>query len=36
MSRLSDLQRRFQAFTGRSGRIAFAPGRINLFLAVAH
>jgi galactokinase len=30
MSRISDLQQRFQAFSGRSGRVAFAPGRINL------
>lgn len=30
MSRLSDLQQRFQAFAGRPGRVAFAPGRINL------
>jgi galactokinase len=30
MSRVSDLQQRFQAFAGRSGRVAFAPGRINL------
>jgi galactokinase len=30
MSRIGDLQQRFQAFSGRSGRVAFAPGRINL------
>ena len=30
MSRISDLQQRFQAFAGRPGRVAFAPGRINL------
>src|SRR4249919_1269245 len=30
MSRVSDLQQRFQAFAGRSGRVSFAPGRINL------
>src|SRR5262245_26493435 len=30
MSRVSDLQQRFQAFTGRSGRVSFAPGRINV------
>ena len=30
MSRISELQQRFQAFAGRSGRVAFAPGRINL------
>jgi len=30
MSRVSDLQQRFQAFAGRSGRVAFAPGRINV------
>ena len=30
MSRISELQQRFQAFASRSGRVAFAPGRINL------
>ena len=30
MSRIGDLQQRFQAFSGRSGGVAFAPGRINL------
>jgi galactokinase len=30
MSRIDDLQQRFQAFSGRSGRVSFAPGRINL------
>ena len=30
MSRIGDLQQRFQVFSGRSGRVAFAPGRINL------
>jgi galactokinase len=30
MSRIGDLQQRFQAFSGRSGRVSFAPGRINL------
>ncbi len=30
MSRTDDLQQRFQAFAGRPGRVAFAPGRINL------
>jgi galactokinase len=30
MSRISELQQRFQAFAGRPGRVAFAPGRINL------
>ena len=30
MSRSGDLQQRFQAFSGRSGRVSFAPGRINL------
>jgi galactokinase len=30
MSRVSDLQQRFQAFAGRSGRVSFAPGRINV------
>jgi len=30
MSRISDLQQRFQAFASRSGRVSFAPGRINL------
>lgn len=30
MSRISDLQQRFQAFARRSGRVSFAPGRINL------
>ena len=30
MSRLEDLQQRFRAFSGRAGRVAFAPGRINL------
>ena len=30
MSRISDLQQRFQAFAGRPGRVSFAPGRINL------
>lgn len=30
MSRVSDLQQRFQGFAGRPGRVAFAPGRINL------
>jgi galactokinase len=30
MSRIGDLQQRVQAFSGRSGRVAFAPGRINL------
>ena len=30
MSRISDLQERFQVFAGRPGRVAFAPGRINL------
>jgi galactokinase len=30
MSRIGDLQQRFQAFSGRCGRVAFAPGRINL------
>jgi galactokinase len=30
MSRIGDLQQRFQAFSARSGRVSFAPGRINL------
>ena len=30
MSRIEDLQQRFRAFAGRPGRVAFAPGRINL------
>jgi len=30
MSRIGDLQQRFQAFSGRSGRVSFAPGRINV------
>ena len=30
MSRTSELQDRFQVFAGRPGRVAFAPGRINL------
>jgi galactokinase len=30
MSRNSELQQRFQSFAGREGRVAFAPGRINL------
>jgi galactokinase len=30
MSRIDELQQRFQAFAGRPGRVAFAPGRINL------
>jgi galactokinase len=30
MSRISELQQRFQAFAGRAGRVAFAPGRINV------
>jgi galactokinase len=30
MSRLEDLHQRFRAFSGRAGRVAFAPGRINL------
>jgi galactokinase len=30
MSRTSELQQRFGAFAGRTGRVAFAPGRINL------
>jgi galactokinase len=30
MSRMSDLQRRFQTFAGRPGGVSFAPGRINL------
>ena len=30
MSRIGELQQRFQAFAGRPGRVAFAPGRINL------
>jgi galactokinase len=30
MTRIGDLQQRFQAFAGRPGRVAFAPGRINL------
>lgn len=30
MSRVSDLQQRFQVFAARSGRVSFAPGRINL------
>jgi galactokinase len=30
MSRISELQQRFQTFAGRRGRVAFAPGRINL------
>lgn len=30
MSRISELHQRFQAFAGRPGRVAFAPGRINL------
>jgi len=27
---ISDLQQRFRSFAGREGRVAFAPGRINL------
>src|SRR5262245_22722750 len=30
MSRVTDLQQRFQAFAARTGRVSFAPGRINL------
>jgi galactokinase len=30
MSRIGELQQRFQSFAGRTGRVAFAPGRINL------
>jgi galactokinase len=30
MSRIGELQQRFQSFAGRPGRVAFAPGRINL------
>jgi galactokinase len=30
MTRISELQQRFQGFAGRAGRVAFAPGRINL------
>jgi galactokinase len=30
MNCISELQQRFQAFAGRPGRVAFAPGRINL------
>ena len=30
MSRISELQQRFRAFASRSGRVSFAPGRINL------
>jgi galactokinase len=30
MSRSDDLQQRFGAFASRAGRVAFAPGRINL------
>ena len=30
MSRIDDLQRRFQDFSARPGRVSFAPGRINL------
>jgi galactokinase len=30
MSRVDELQQRFQSFAGRPGRVAFAPGRINL------
>jgi galactokinase len=30
MSRIDELQQRFRGFAARSGRVAFAPGRINL------
>jgi galactokinase len=30
MSRVADLQQHFRAFAGSRGRVAFAPGRINL------
>ena len=30
MSRVRDLQQRFQSFAGRDGQVAFAPGRINV------
>lgn len=30
MSRIHELQQRFRSFSGRPGRVAFAPGRINL------